>query len=391
MKLTITKMDHLGKGISKYNDKVIFIPKTIPGDICEVTIYKQNKKYDIAKLDKIITKSNLRVDAICPYYYTCGGCNISNLDYENQLIFKENKVKDIFKKYLNTDITPNVLGSKNRYGYRNKVTYHYDSHLGLVSEFSGIIDIKKCLIADDEINKAYTIIKKEDLSNVKTITIRKCDNGLTLNIIGNMNIDNISKYFIAINMNNKSVYKKDDGYISINNIKYKVSINSFFQINTSNIHVLYDEIIRIGEFNKNDTVIDLYCGVGSISLYIAKYVKKVLGIEIIGDAINDAKYNAKLNHIDNASFLCGDVAKLIDDTIKCDTLIVDPPRTGLDKHTIEVINNTNIKKIIYVSCDVMSLVRDINNLSNYKMSNISIVDMFPETHHCECIITLKHK
>ena len=192
-------------------------------------------------------------------------------------------------------------------------------------------------------------------------------------------------------MNNKCVYKKDDGYISINNIKYKVSINSFFQINTSNIHVLYDEIIRIGEFNKNDTVIDLYCGVGSISLYIAKHVKKVLGIEIIGDAINDAKYNTKLNHIDNASFLCGDVAKLIDDNIKCDTLIVDPPRTGLDKHTIEVINNTNIKKIIYVSCDVMSLVRDINNLSNYKMSNISIVDMFPETHHVEnvCILELK--
>ena len=167
-----------------------------------------------------------------------------------------------------------------------------------------------------------------------------------------------------------------------------VSDKSFFQVNTANISNLYDEVVRYGSFGKNDRVIDLYCGVGSISLYIAKYVKSVLGIEIVDEAIKDAKINAKNNEIDNAKFLCGDVAKLIDDNIDGDILIVDPPRAGLDKHTIDVINEKKIKKMIYVSCDPMTLVRDVKLLNNYHLTNISVVDMFPQTHHVECVVKL---
>jgi len=163
----------------------------------------------------------------------------------------------------------------------------------------------------------------------------------------------------------------------------------FFQINTSNISKLYNEIIRYGEFTKNDVVIDLYCGVGSISLYIAKYVKSVLGIEIVEDAIKDAKENAKINNINNVKFLCGDVSKLIDGNINGDTLIVDPPRIGIDEYSLEVINKSKINKIIYVSCDPMTLVRDIKKLDNYELCNISVVDMFPQTHHVESITVLK--
>ena len=388
MKINIIDMDHNGNGIGKINDKIIFVTKTITGDICEVEIKNSYKKYDVGRLIKIIEKSNDRVDKICPYYDICGGCNISNLSYDNQLDYKVKKVKNIFKKYLNIDIEPNIIASSKKYAYRNKITYHNDNTLGLVSIDNKIIDIDKCLLVSDRVNNLYNKIKNNDISNVKKIIIKECDNGLILDIDGNMKIDNLKNDCLSIYMNNKCTYKKEDGYIYIGNIKYMISNKSFFQINTNNISKLYDEIIRYGNFSKEDKVIDLYCGVGSISLYIAKYVKSVLGIEIIDEAIKDAGVNARINNINNVSFICGDVAKLIDKNISGNKLIVDPPRVGLDKHSTEVINNSNIDTLIYVSCDPMTLVRDIKNLTNYELRNISVIDMFPQTHHVECVTLL---
>lgn len=391
MKIKIIDIDHMGNGIGKIDNKVYFIPKTITNDICDIDKYIENKNYNIGKLNKVIEKSKDRVDSICPYYDICGGCNISNLAYKKQLEFKLNKIKNIFKKYLSIDINPNIIGSKKEYQYRNKITYHKDNNLGLISLDNTVIDMDKCLLVSDKVNELYKLIKCEDLSKVKTITIKECDNGLILDILGNINIDNLKDKCISIYINDKGVYKKEDGYILISNIKYMISNKSFFQINTSNISNLYDEIIRLAKFNKSDKVIDLYCGVGSISLYISKYVDSVLGIEIIMDAINDAKENAKLNNINNAKFICGDVTKLIDDNIKGNVIIVDPPRIGLSKHVASVINNSNIKKLIYVSCDPMTLVRDIKRLDNYKIKDISLVDMFPQTHHCESITVLERR
>lgn len=391
MEIKIIDMDHLGNGIGKIDNKIIFVPKSVNGDVCDIDIYKEYKNYSIGRINKITKKRDLRCDAICPYYDICGGCNISNLDYSEQLKFKENKVKNIFKKYLGLDINPKVIGSKKQIGYRNKITYHYNDNLGLIGEFGSVINIDNCLLVSDKVNELYNEIKKLDLSLVKLITIRESDNGLILIVNGKLDIDNLKKLCIQIVVNDREVYKKEDGYINIGSLKYKVSPKAFFQINTSNISNLYDEIVRYGEFNKNDKVIDLYCGVGSISLYISKYVKSVLGIEIIPEAIEDAKENAKINSIDNTKFICGDVSRLIDDNIDGDILIVDPPRVGLDKHTIEVINEKKIKKVIYVSCDVMTLVRDTKLLTNYKLAGISVVDMFPETHHCELICLLERK
>ena len=384
-------MDHKGNGIGKINNKIVFVPKSIPGDECEIEIINSHKNYDMAKIKNITKKSVKRIDALCPYYDICGGCNISNLDYSEQLAFKENKVKNIFKKYLEMDINPKIIGSEKKFGYRNKITYHYDNNLGLISEFDGIINVDKCLLVSDKVNNLYKKIKENDLSKVKLVTIKECDNGLILGIIGKMNVDNLYDLCIEINVNDKNVYKKENGFIVLNDIKYQVSDKSFFQINTSNISKLYSEIVRYGEFTKNDEVIDLYCGVGSISLYIAKYVKSVLGIEIVEDAINDAKENAKINKINNVSFLCGDVSKLIDVNINGNILIVDPPRIGIDEYSLDVINKSKINKIIYVSCDPMTLVRDIKKLDNYKLCNVSVVDMFPQTHHCESVTVLERR
>ena len=391
MKLEIIDMDHKGNGIGRIDNKVIFIPKSVVGDICDIDIYKEYKKYDIGRINKIIKKSDKRIDSICPYYEMCGGCNISNLSYLEQLKFKVNKVKNIFKRYLDMEINPRVIRSNCEYGYRNKITYHVNKEIGLVSLYDGIINIDKCLLVSDKVNELYALIKENDLSKVDKIVIKECDNGLILSIYGNMEIDNLCDKCLSIYINDKCVYKDNDGYINIDDIKYKVSNKSFFQVNTSNIVSLYDEIVRYGEFKKSDKVIDLYCGVGSISLYISKYVDSVLGIEIIEDAVRDAKENAILNKIENAKFICGDVSKLIDDNIDCDVLIVDPPRIGLDNHTINVINNTGIEKMIYVSCDPMTLVRDLSKLDNYELKEISVVDMFPQTHHVECVIKLHRK
>ena len=175
MKLKIDNMDHLGRGISKIDGKICFIPKTIPGDIVEASLYKENKKYNIFKMDKLDMSSKLRCDYICPYYLECGGCNIRGLDYQEQLKFKENKVKNIFRKYLNIEIKPNVIGSKDTEGYRNKITYHYDQHLGLVGEYNKIIPIDRCLLVSDKVNEVYELIKKEDLRKIKKVTIRECN------------------------------------------------------------------------------------------------------------------------------------------------------------------------------------------------------------------------
>ena len=391
MEIKIVNMDHNGNGIGKIDEKIVFVPKTITGDICDIDIYKHYKKYDIGKVSKIISESDNHVKSICPYFNVCGGCNISNLSYEDQINFKVDKVKNIFKKYLDKDIKPQVISSVTEYQYRNKITYHKNNSLGLVGEFGGVIDIDKCLLVSNGVNELYELIRKEDLSLVKLITIKECDNGLILIVDGKINTSKLTDKCISVYINNKCIYKKEDGYITIGNLKYKVSPNSFFQINTSNISRLYDEIVRYGDFTKNDKVIDLYCGVGSISLYIARFVKEVLGIEIVDDAIKDAKENAKINGMDNTRFICGDVSKLIDDNINGDILIVDPPRVGLDGHTIDVINNKKIEKVIYVSCNPMTLVRDLKLLDNYELKEISVVDMFPQTHHTECVCLLSLK
>jgi len=392
MRIEIKDIDHMGNGIGKIDNKIIFVPKSVTGDICEVSICKKHKKYDIGKIEDIIVGSEKRIEAICPYYNECGGCNISNLEYIEQLKFKENKIKNIFMRYLNLEINPKVIGSVKEYKYRNKITYHINNNkIGLVSQYDEIVDIDNCLLVSDSVNKLYKKIKTENLSKVEKVIIKECNNGLILSVTGDINIDKFKDLCISIYVNDICKYHREIGYIEIGDIKYQVSDKSFFQINTENITNLYDEIVRYGEFNKEDRVIDLYCGVGSISLYISKYVKSVFGIEIVPEAILDAKKNAEINNIRNVEFLCGDVSKLTLDNINGNILIVDPPRIGLDKHTIDIINNRQIDKIIYVSCDPMTLVRDLKLFDNYNIENVSIVDMFPQTHHVECVIKLHRK
>ena len=362
MQVRIVDMDHKGNGIGKIDNKIIFIPKSITGDLVDIEIVKSHKKYDEGRVLEIIESSCDRIDSLCPYYDVCGGCNISNLSYNKQLEYKKNKVINIFKRYLDMDIAPEILGSDNRYEYRNKVTYKcINGKLGLVSTFNDLVMVDRCCLVSDNVNELYEIISKEDLSCADKVVIKECDNGLILGIYGNVDnsfIDRVSDKCLSIYLNRECVFRSDFGYINIGDIRYRVSLDSFFQVNTENISRMYDVIVRYGDFCKNDRVIDLYCGVGSISLYVSKYVDSVLGIEIIEDAIRDANENAKLNNIDNVKFICGDVSKLVDDNVIGNKIFLAPPSVGLDNHTIDVLNKIDIDKLIYVSCDPMTLVRD---------------------------------
>ena len=392
MEIEIIDMDHLGNGLGKINGKIVFVPKSITGDICKIEITKEDKKYSYGKIVKIIKPSKLRVESICPYYEIRGGCHISNLSYQNQLQFKKNKVNNIFKKYLNLDLNIDIIASKQEYKYRNKITLHKEGEsLGLISTSLSVFDLDTCYLVSDKVNNLIKVITKKDLTKTKLITIRECHNGLILSVLGELDYEDLTNLCIEININNNCVYQNEPGYIILKDLKFMLSNNSFFQINTSNITTLYDEIIKLGDFNQNDSVIDLYCGVGSISLYIARYVKSVYGVEIIPDGIKDAITNAKINNITNVKFICSDVAKVIDTLPNGNKLIVDPPRTGLDKHTRKVINNSKMSLIIYVSCDIMTLVRDLKELSNYSIKKVVTVDMFPNTHHVESIALLKLK
>lgn len=390
MRVKIVDIDHKGNGISRVDNKIIFIPKCIIGDCVDVDVVKSHKKYDEGRIRKIIEFSDDRIDSLCPYYDICGGCNISNLNYSKQLDYKKNKVINIFKRYLDMEINPMIIGSDNRYEYRNKITYKcVDGRLGLVSINNDLVDIDECFLVSDMVNNLYKCICKKDLSDVKKIIIKECDNGLILGIDGNMNIDSIKDMCLSIYIDGDCVWNNGDGYINIGDIKYRVSMESFFQVNTNNISRLYNVIVKYGDFSRNDKIIDLYCGVGSISLYISKYVGSVLGIEIIEDAIKDAIENAKLNEIENVEFICGDVSKLIEENLLGNKVIVDPPRSGLDNHTLDVLNDINIDRLIYVSCDPMTLVRDLGKLYSYDVIDVTLVDMFPQTHHCEVVVLLE--
>ena len=391
----IIRLNHSGEGIGKINNKTIFIPKTIVGDIVSVNIIEEHKNYLRGSIIEYIKRPTNCLNPKCKYYYKCGGCHLSNLSYQDQLTYKENKIKDIFKKYLNKEISPKIIKSNKEYEYRNKITLQIkDGKLGLYkNKTNDIIEIDKCLLVSNNINKVINNLKQYNLNKVTNIVIKESNNEIMLYIEGNIskdiiNIDNVNTIII----NNNII--KGNGYITqnISNLKYIVSPKSFYQVNNNTVEKLYNKILEYSNLNKEDKVIDLYCGTGTIGIYLSRYCKEVLGIEINDSSIKDANNNIKLNNINNVKFIKGDVGKIINNNYKADVIVVDPPRRGLDKITRKTLLEISPKKIIYVSCDPMTLARDLKDLLiKYNLEDISIVDMFPQTYHCESVAVLERK
>ena len=388
--MKIIKMDNQGRGITYYNNKIVFVNNALLDEDVDINIMLDKKKYSVASVTKYNMTSKSRIEPKCKYYGICGGCQLEHISYTDELDYKTKYLNDIFK---NLGVKIDKIVTDKDYNYRDKITMKVNKNIGFNKlNSNNIISIDECIIADKLINDKIKYLKIIDTTNIKEIIIKSFDNKSMLVLNGDQNIDitNISKYFDAIYINNILASGKRI-ITNIDNIKYYIAPNGFFQVNMNITNKMYRYIKNICINKKAKRVLDLYCGCGSISLFIADSVKYVYGIELNEESIKDANDNKTLNNITNVYFKC-DTTDNIDDINSFDTIIVDPPRSGLSKKVIQKLLSRNIKNIIYVSCDPITLKRDLLSLKDkYVFESITTFDMFPNTYHVENVVTLSQK
>lgn len=430
-----------GEGIAKINQFTVFIPSAIKGEKVRILIVKVLSTYAFGKIIEIIKPSKNRIEIDCSTYRRCGGCSLRHIKYEETLKMKKNAVQSLVNKTLRNKFqVKEIVGMENPYNYRNKAQYPLGKDkngnpvIGIFANRSHeIISMHNCFIQNqrtEEIAKyVYNYIMKNNISvydeNTKKGLVRhivtkigiKTDEIMLIIVINGYSIPNEEKLVKEIikkfpkvktiikNINlkntnvilgNENINIYGDGYIEdiLGEYRFKISPLSFYQVNPIQAEKLYNLGIEMAEISKNDIVLDLYCGIGTISLFMAKYAKKIYGVEIVKEAVKMAKENAKMNHIDNVEFIAGDVEKILDELIHQkkiipDIVMVDPPRRGLDKRSIMNILKVRPKKLVYISCNPATLVRDLADLEeDYEIMKIKLVDMFPFTAHVECCSVL---
>lgn len=433
-----------GEGIAKIEGFTIFIEGAIKGEKCRILIVKVTSSHAFGKLVEILEKSKYRVEPDCATYKRCGGCNLRHIDYEETLNIKQNTVQNLVNKTLNNKIKVEMtVGMGNPYNYRNKAQYPvgFDKSgepvMGVYAKRTHeIIPMRNCMIQNPVSEKIANVVLGFFIKNNIPIYNEKNGEGLLRHIVIKVGIK--THEIMCILVLNKKELKKEkelikvlirefpeiktivknynmkntnvilgneneviygDGYIydELGDYTFKISPLSFYQINPIQTEALYNIAIEMADLKKTDTLFDLYCGIGTIGIFASPYVNRVYGIEIVKQAIEDAKENANINNIRNIEFFAGDVEKVFENVlkehnVKPDVIFVDPPRKGLDKHTIENILNIKPEKIVYISCNPASLVRDLKLLEeSYEIKKIQPVDMFPFTSNVECcaLLTLK--
>ena len=396
MEVKIEKLDNFGRGITYLNNKICFVENAYPEEIVEIEIVKENKKIIEAKTIKVITKSNNRVESKCPYSNICGGCNFSNLKYEEELIYKTEKVKDLISKYTGLTNIVEDTNYINEYNYRNKIILHgKNNKLGLYEEnTNNIVEINECLLVNNKINEIIKILKEENISIEEALIKTSNDEKEVLvSIKGKINnIDKLKDKCTVLIINDELKTTNSSIITNIGKYKFYESEKSFFQINKDLTEKLYDEALKIVEKVKPNKLLDLYCGTGTIGIYVSEFSNEIIGIDYNKSNINDANKNKELNNLNNISFICDKVENQIDNFKDIDMIIVDPPRKGLDQKTKEYLNTIKAKHLVYISCDLITFSRDINDLlENYEVEYIKPFNMFPKTYHVENVAYLKLK
>lgn len=392
MKVEILKLDDFGRGICFVNNKVTFVPNTIPGDIVNIKIVKENKKYNEAILIDLVKSSSKRIDAPCPYFGICGGCSLQTLPYDLGISYKKDKVINYFKK-MGLIINPSLITNDTPYNYRNKITLKVVN--GVVGYYKlnshSVVEVNKCLLAEECINDVISIVCGMGIINGEVI-IRsnyKSEILIIINSKDKINTTNISNNIKGIILNDEVIYGNDYFYEEINNTKYKVSYKAFFQVNRSVASKMFK---LVEDFtNNNDCVLDLYSGVGTLGLSASQKAKNVLGVEINKDAVKDANENAVINKLNNAKFIYSDASNIKNIDVSFNKLIVDPPRAGLSREVIDFIKFKLPDEIMYISCDYHTQARDLKLLDNYEIINSYICDLFSYTYHVECICFLRKR
>ena len=424
-----------GEGIAKIEGFTVFIPNAIKGEKVKILIVKVLTSHAFGKILEIIEPSENRIESDCITYKRCGGCSLRHIKYEETLKMKQNAVQSLVNKTLKTNIkVQETLGMDNPFHYRNKAQYPIGKDkegkpvIGVFANRTHeIVPIQKCYIQNEETEKLAKFVFDFIVKNKISIYDEKTGKGLIRHIVTKIGIktneimciivingrkipneENLVKEItsnfknvetIVKNINTKNtnvilgrenINLYGEGYINdkLGEFTFKISPLSFYQVNPIQAERLYNIGVESAGITKNDVVFDLYCGIGTISLFMAKYAKKVYGIEIVEEAIEAAKENANTNNINNTEFIAGDVENILDDLINKnniipDIIMVDPPRKGLDNKSVENILKIKPKKLVYISCNPATLVRDLSKLEEiYNINEIKPVDMFPFTRTC---------
>ena len=433
-----------GEGIAKIDNFTIFIPNTIKGERVRIMIVKVLSSHAFGKLIEILKASPVRETEDCQTYKRCGGCQLRHIKYEETLKIKQNAVQSLVNKTLKQKIeVEETLGMENPYHYRNKAQYPLGINkegkpvMGVFANRTHeIIPIQNCLIQNKQAEEVAKFIFDFIVKNKVSIYDEKKQKGLMRHIVtkigikteeimcilvinGNqipqekelinqviMHFPNVKTIVKNINKQNTNVIlgKENipiygDGFIKdkLGEFVFKISPLSFYQVNPIQAQRLYQIGVDAAQITKQDIVFDLYCGIGTISLFMAPFAKSVYGIELVEEAVYAARENALINKIDNAQFIAGDVEKILDDLINKqkiipDIVMVDPPRKGLDRKSIDNILRISPKRLVYISCNPATLVRDLSALEVlYDIKRLKPVDMFPFTSHVECCALLELK
>lgn len=433
-----------GEGIAKIDGFTIFIPNAIKGEKIKILIVKVLASHAFGKIIEIIKQSDYREESDCITYKRCGGCSLRHIKYNETLKIKQNAVQSLVNKTLENKLkVEETLGMDKPYHYRNKAQYPIGLNkegkpvIGVFANRTHeIIPIETCYIQNKQSEEIAKYIFNFLVNHKIKVYDEKSGKGLIRHIVtkigiktnevmciivinGNElpyedilvnelthkfeNIKSIIKNINAKNTNvilgNENINLYGNGYIKdiLGDFIFKISPMSFYQVNPVQAEKLYNIGVELADINKNDIVFDLYCGIGTISLFMSKFAKEVYGVEIVEEAIVAAKENACINNVTNTKFIAGDVEKVLDDLVNVkkiipDIIMLDPPRRGLDNTSIENIRKVSPKKVVYISCNPATLVRDLAKLEDiYNIKSIKPVDMFPFTSSVECCAVLELK
>lgn len=453
--VTITDVAAEGKSIARVNEMVVFIPFGAPGDVADIKIDRKKHSYAEGHIDKLTTPSSIRINPVCEHFEVCGGCRCQHLPYEFQLQCKQKQVKDALERIAKVELPEisDILGSKKIWEYRNKMEYTFSNKSWLTFEqlrsgqdfpdrnaagfhipgaFDKVLDINKCHLQDDLGNRIRNFIKnqakscgysfydlKEQHGLLRTIMIRITSTGQVMLLVcfGEDNKEAINELMKAISEQFPEITsllytvntKANDTFSDLDiitysglpyieeemeGLKFRIGPKSFYQTNSLQAYELYKVARKFADLHGNELVYDLYTGTGTIANFVSRSCRKVIGIEYVPEAIEDAKINSELNGIDNTLFFAGDMkdvltADFIDRYGHPDVMIIDPPRAGMHTDVVNVILKALPKRIVYVSCNPATQARDIQLLDErYKVEAVQPVDMFPHTHHVENVVSM---
>ena len=444
VEVVVTGLGSTGEGVGKINGFTVFAHGGLPGETVKVKLESVKKTYAMGRVVDILKTSADRCEPVCPIYEECGGCQLQHLRYDAQLKIKTQQVKDALTRIghlKHVEVLPTLRATEPTF-YRNKMQFPVATAEGqleigcFAAATHRVVNVDNCFIQKEKNNKIIGVVREwmqkyhipaynedkgtgivrhvmgrvgvhtgdvmvvlvtatYDIPHVKELTKMLRENIPGLKSF----IQNINKRHtnVIMGLKDRVIYGKSTIRDTLGTLKFNISAQSFFQVNSEQAEKLYNKAVEFAGLTGKEIVFDVYCGTGTISLFLAKHAKAVYGIEIVPPAITDARRNAEDNHCDNATFLLGDAAQklpeLLEQGIKPDVVLLDPPRAGCEERVLSSIVHVKPKRIVYVSCNPSTLARDLAYLSShgYNVPIVQPVDMFPQTAHVECVALIERK